>query len=508
MASNNHWKSTFFALMPWLAALLCSFCLASATPGLWDFRVAGFVAMIPMYLAVKNGSVLRNFFVGWFAGAAAIAMATGWMIPTARYVFGCSNIMAMGVLSAISLYQGLQFAAASLLFSVCNKKMRPWFVFACSMGIADALFPHLYPITYGLFFYDTPLLLQTADIAGQATITFGMAILDALLAETLLLLISQTRRVLIIRTLSLTGLIVSVMLGYGILRAQNIDSLVKVAPSMQVAVVQPGVFPEEAQQNNREMLQTHVQMSQQVIREKNVDLLIWSESLFNIAMTKRELFLTLHELLRDVPVPVVLGVPIVHTRRKDPQEHFNSVVLAQPDGWICPQCRYDKNILFPVGEQFVSAQNAERNSMAIADASQKQIKFNTHHFAVFVCFEALFPNYVRSLAKGTSLLINPSYDGWFGRTAEPRIHEALSRIRAVENRKPLIRAAMSGISTVIDPVGRVVEITDVGEKTVITSRVVLMDTPTVYSLTGNAIWWGMLLLLLMSRGFHRFFHGY
>ncbi|MBN2342360.1 MAG: hypothetical protein JXR45_12780, partial [Deltaproteobacteria bacterium] len=171
------------------------------------------------------------------------------------------------------------------------------------------------------------------------------------------------------------------------------------------------------------------------------------------------------------------------------------------DGWVCRDCRYDKNILFPVGEQFVSAQNSATDSKAIASDSTTIIPFQGHSIATYICFEALVPDYVRKLAKDAELLINPSYDGWFGNTEEAPIHEALSRMRAIENRKPLVRAAMSGISTIVDPVGRIVQRAGVQEEKALISRVTFMKNRTVYSYVGNRPWWVVVAALLFVRIF-------
>jgi apolipoprotein N-acyltransferase len=78
-------------------------------------------------------------------------------------------------------------------------------------------------------------------------------------------------------------------------------------------------------------------------------------------------------------------------------------------------------------------------------------------FGTFICYEAVFPNIVRRFtAGGAELLINISNDGWFGRSAAPAQHLMMARVRAVENRRWLLRDTNNGFTVSVDPYGRIV----------------------------------------------------
>ena len=80
-----------------------------------------------------------------------------------------------------------------------------------------------------------------------------------------------------------------------------------------------------------------------------------------------------------------------------------------------------------------------------------------HSFGVFICYEAVFPETVRRFtASGAALLINISNDGWFGRSAAPAQHLMMARVRAVENRRWLLRDTNNGFTVSVDPYGRIV----------------------------------------------------
>ena len=77
-------------------------------------------------------------------------------------------------------------------------------------------------------------------------------------------------------------------------------------------------------------------------------------------------------------------------------------------------------------------------------------------FSVYICYEAIFPNEVRRFTLGgAQLLINISDDGWFGGSGAPEQHLAMARVRAVENRRWLLRDTNDGITVSVDPYGRI-----------------------------------------------------
>jgi apolipoprotein N-acyltransferase len=78
-------------------------------------------------------------------------------------------------------------------------------------------------------------------------------------------------------------------------------------------------------------------------------------------------------------------------------------------------------------------------------------------FSVYICYEAIFPNEVRRFTlAGAALFVNISDDGWFGGSSAPPQHLAMARVRAVENRRWMLRDTNTGVTVSVDPYGRVV----------------------------------------------------
>jgi apolipoprotein N-acyltransferase len=140
----------------------------------------------------------------------------------------------------------------------------------------------------------------------------------------------------------------------------------------------------------------------------------------------------------------------------------NTATLLNPAGQRI--FTYDKIHLVPFGE-FVPYRRllwfAGRLTADIGDFTPGTAygvgKLPGGTFGVFICYEAIFPAQVRQYTlQGAQLLINVSNDGWFGRSSAPAQHLMMARVRAVENRRWLLRDTNNGFTASIDPYGRVV----------------------------------------------------
>ncbi len=145
---------------------------------------------------------------------------------------------------------------------------------------------------------------------------------------------------------------------------------------------------------------------------------------------------------------------------------YNSAFIIDADGELVG--RYDKIHLVPFGE-YIPFQNlltfahkltgrvglftrgTERNAYLLPTQSS-----GSHRYGVFICYEAVFADEVRQFARhGAEVFVNISDDGWYGDTSAPWQHLNMARMRAIENRRWLLRDTNSGVTAAIDPQGRV-----------------------------------------------------
>jgi apolipoprotein N-acyltransferase len=140
----------------------------------------------------------------------------------------------------------------------------------------------------------------------------------------------------------------------------------------------------------------------------------------------------------------------------------NSAALLGPDGAL--DFIYDKIHLVPFSEYVPWREWLffARDLTGIIGDFQRGSQYKVGRiaggsFSVYICYEAIFPNEVRRFTvAGAQLFINISDDGWFGASGAPEQHLAMARVRAVENRRWLLRDTNTGITVSVDPYGRIV----------------------------------------------------
>lgn len=119
---------------------------------------------------------------------------------------------------------------------------------------------------------------------------------------------------------------------------------------------------------------------------------------------------------------------------------------------------------------------------------------NLPSFGPLICYEVIFPGEVVESGKRPDWLVTMTDDSWFGPWTGPYQHLGIAKIRAAEEGLPIIRAANTGVSAVIDPYGRVIASLGLNETGVLDAELPTQLVPTIYSIAGDAIFFAMLLL--------------
>jgi apolipoprotein N-acyltransferase len=192
---------------------------------------------------------------------------------------------------------------------------------------------------------------------------------------------------------------------------------------------------------------------------------------------------------------------------------FNSAALIAPSGR--ETFLYDKVHLVPFSEYLPWSHwfgFVRRITLDVASfSSGTEYKVGTlpdgRRFGVFICYESVFPGEVRRFAaNGAEVLINISDDAWFGRSAAPEQHLAMARVRAIENRRWLLRSTNNGHTVSVDPYGRIVAEMPVDLRGALEAPYAYRDDMTLYTRWGDWVPWicvvvglGMLFVGFASR---------
>jgi len=157
-----------------------------------------------------------------------------------------------------------------------------------------------------------------------------------------------------------------------------------------------------------------------------------------------------------------VGLDLVQNPVGDQEYHvYNSASVVAPDGHFAG--RYDKIHLVPFGE-YIPAQRLffflHKVTVNLPDTDagteRKVFRLNGRRYGVFICYESVFGDEIRQFVQlGAEVLVNISDDGWYGDTSAPWQHLNMARMRAIENRRWILRDTNNGTTASIDPYGTV-----------------------------------------------------
>ena len=231
---------------------------------------------------------------------------------------------------------------------------------------------------------------------------------------------------------------------------------------------------------------------------RDVTHLIWPESAFPFFLAREpDALAQIAELLPNGAVLITGGVrpaDAAPTARGNARA-YNSVYMIDHDGTILSV--YDKVHLVPFGEYLPFQPFLEKLGLMQLTKVQGGFLAGDRHrtYAIpraprmlpLICYEIIFPGEVVPAGERPGWMLNLTNDGWFGISTGPYQHLQQARVRAIEEGLPLVRAANTGISAIVDPLGRIVKSLPLGTEGVIDGPLPRPVAATFYSRTGDSL---------------------
>jgi apolipoprotein N-acyltransferase len=196
------------------------------------------------------------------------------------------------------------------------------------------------------------------------------------------------------------------------------------------------------------------------------DLVVWPESPAPYLEGDPRFQQAAAQIAQDMKAPLVIGSYGMDFHPEAGWNDFNSALVMSPAGLRVG--RYDKIHLVPFGEyvpfsRFLFFARKLTGKVSKFDRGEERKVFRlgtqsgaSHRYGIFICYEAVFADEVRQFAQlGAEVLVNISDDGWYGDTSAPWQHLNMARMRAIENRRWILRDTNNGVTAAIDPYGRV-----------------------------------------------------
>jgi apolipoprotein N-acyltransferase len=472
-----------------------------AAPYLWPplFPLAWFGFTPFFWVVVRADSWRRSLFWGWLGGFLTHILGFFWLVYTIRVFGEFPYAISVIVFVIYAALQGLQMG----LFAVLVKRvgLGPFSLFPALFWVAiEFWFPLLFP--WYLANSQLPLLsfIQTADLVGPYGASFLVMWFNAVtFAAFLSLRLKQTARW---GALLLVVAFIIASVAYGTVRLGTVTAATVKARKLSVAAVQGNIGIDLKW--NPLKVKGNLQAQQELTKQAaDVKLVIWPESAVEIWLPE-----TLALLPSDIIPPLNANAFFIFGARSygglisaPDFKAFNTAFLSDGAGRILG--RYHKQVLLAFGEYLpFSSILSKLPAVPFADGFTPGDGPHTldlpgmGRMAPLICYEDLMPELSRAFVKSgkANILVNLTNDAWYGRTVAPWQHARLAQWRAIETRRTLVRVTNTGITSVIDATGEMIQSLPVFSPGILRADVALLDGETLYVRFGDWFAWSATLL--------------
>ena len=486
MAPFNAWPILFvtFPVLVWL--------IDGSAAGRWSGAVTA---------AIAGWCFGFGFFVAglyWIGYAFLVDAKTfGWLLPVA----------VAGLPAYLALYTALGLAAARLIWVRGPERI---LALAATLTIAEWLRGHLlsgFPWnTFGYALTQPLVLAQSVSLVGIWSLTF------------LTIAICASPAVLADDAEDTPHPYRAPLIGLAILAAFTVYGAARLwmHPTTYVSGVNLRIMQPNLQQDQKfnysakaQVMARYLRLSERATGPQSDGLhdithLIWPEAAFPFFLTREpDALAQISGLLKPGTELITGAVRAASNASAQNPRAYNSVYVIDPDGSI--QGIYDKVHLVPFGEYLPFQRLLERLGLQQLTKQVGGFLSGSHRRAIdvphapkmlpLICYEAIFPGSAVPAGERPGWLVNVTNDGWFGISTGPYQHFQQARVLAITEGLPLVRAANTGISAVIDPVGRIINALPLGVEGVLDSKLPNAIEPTSFLIIGD---YTLILFLVVS----------
>jgi apolipoprotein N-acyltransferase len=507
------------ALIAFLAGAVST--LALAPTNLWPLLFITFPVLIWLIdgCGGRYGGVLAAAVTGWWFGFGYFLAGLYWVgnafLVDAK-IFGWLLPFAVTLLPAgLALFTALGVALARRMWTRGPARI---LALAAALTATEWLRGHVltgFPWNaFGYALTGPQTLAQSASLIGLWGLTFlAIAVFasPAVLADDR----ADTRRPWLPPVFAIAVLVA--MAGYGFWRLSATPTTY--VDGVRLRIMQPNL--QQDQKFNyaarQDVMRRYLALSERATGPQSAGLrdathLIWPESAFPFFLThEAEAMAQITALLPEGTVLITGASRAGETAPNAKRPRFyNSIYVIDHDGSILTV--YDKIHLVPFGEYLPFQDFLERLGLmqltrvvggySAGDRRRPLSVPRAPLFLPLICYEIIFPGEAVPRSERPGWLLNVTNDGWFGKSAGPYQHLQQARVRAIEEGLPLVRAANTGISAILDPLGRTISSLPLGSEGVFDGPLPQPVEPTAYVRAGDgvaALLVGIALLIVFRR---------
>lgn len=463
------------------------------------------ISLIPLLFIILEKSPKQSFLLGLLAGFSFYATLIYWIPSVPSHYGGISVGLSFIIYIIFALFLALFWAFFSFLSSIINK-FYPKLVFLVIpflwVSFEYILTHFLTGFPWGLLGYTQTkniFFIQLASITGVYGLSFILVFFQSMFV------FSMKFRKKSPFLLALTLILIIHIIGY--INLKNIEPSRK---SFSASVIQGNVssdiyWDKISYDKIFSIFKQHLDLSRQGYTQ-GAQLIIWPEFSVPLCFScpygiYQEFQKSLLGFVKNTGCTLVLGTNEIKETQTN-VSYYNTALCLSPN---LSMTHYYKMHLVPFGEytpykkifSFI-----EKMTHAIGDVTPGNEytlhEFNGMKFGSPICYEIIFPDLVRKFTKkGANFLVTITNDGWYGKTSAPYQHFSIAVMRAVENRRFLLRAATTGISGIIDPYGRILSKSSLETKDILIDVITPLNGLTFYSRYGDVLPWISLTLCIL-----------
>ncbi len=501
-------KPSWAVVRAWAAWVLGVSILGAAwtVPGTAACATMGWIASLWIATAIRSR---QGYLAAYLGGVILHVLGFHWIFRTVMIHGGFGPLMAGAVFGLFVASGALQFVGVAAI----GRYLPPTFDLlairsATSMVLAELLMPRLFPWHAGHTQMAVTPVAQLGGIGGAMAITFLMF----WVAEAVVRATSGERRPILLLPVVALGLTIA----YGFMMMARYD-----APrgERQEVVIVQGAVAEEGDWDlptARRYAYQLYDLSREAARRGS--LIVWPEGAIPAYLPA---------MIGSIGDPPQLpwsdagAAYLVGGYAFTPDEdRYNAAFAVYPNGEV--PVPYFKQVLIPFGEYMPLASifpglNAlnDKGGVFAAGTSDKVFDYPmtrsdgttyTLRASPLICYEDLLPSLARQATRdGAQLLVNLTSDNWFGRSLAPWQHHLIASFRAIETRRYLVRSTTTGLSAVVDPLGRTVASLPLFTEGAMKCNVRLLSDGSPYTdWFGDWPWWGLLAGTVGAGAVHRF----
>ncbi len=454
----------FFLL---LCAVASAGLIYASYPNISHHELAWFALAPFVWGVTKAKTFWSSFFYGWLTGFLALSGIFYWIYYTCLHGGGLSQGMSLAAWWGLAGLLAVQFA---LFGGSCYflKKTGSFFPLLAACGFVALEWLHQTIAFYGLGFpwvmlgytqWNAPEMLQIASYTGVYGISFIIAFTGASIGWAFA--VEGVKEGVWHMSLAAVLFLAVYIYGYYAIPKDSRQQSFKPLLRLNAALMQPNIdqYKKWNPEYEQEIQQTLKTMGIS-LEGKDIRLTVWPESAVPGNLSEEKYFNLFKEIAEQSGSSQLIGSNI-----EEINTQYVGAYLMVPG--VDALQSYRKIKLVPFGE-YIPFENlvralfkdvavlGELGSFAPGLREQNLLDLTGVPMGISICYESIYPQLWRfQNRKGAKFFVNITNDAWFFKTAAPYQHLAVNVLRAVETGRPVLRAANTGFSAVIDPFGRI-----------------------------------------------------